>query len=125
MIRIMMNNDEKFRQLLRGINKDFYHNFVSSQRIEAYIMNVTGLELNEFFEQYLYTTQIPQLEWYIKDKELYYKFNNTVQGFTLPLSITDGKNRVVINPGAEWQHIKWVGGYNIELPKDFLITEKI
>jgi aminopeptidase N len=125
MIRMMMNNDEKFRQLLRGMNKDFYHKIVSSQQVETYIIEITGLDLNKFFEQYLYTTQIPQLEWYIKDKELYYKFNNAIQGFTLPLPITDGKNSITIHPGFEWQHTKWGGGYNIELPKDFLITEKI
>jgi aminopeptidase N len=124
MIRTMMNNDEKFRQLLRGLNKDFYHKIVTSSRVEAYIMEFTGLELNAFFNQYLYTTQIPQFEWYVKRGKFHYKFNNTVQGFTLPLKITDGENTITVNPSAEWQEVKWKGGFNIELPKDFLINEK-
>jgi aminopeptidase N len=124
MIRTMMNDDEKFRQLLRGLNKDFYHKIVTSAMVEAYIMDFTGLELNAFFEEYLYTTQIPQLEWYIKDKELFYKFNNVVTGFTLPLPISSGKTEAIIKPTMEWQHINWKGGYNITVSPDFLITEK-
>lgn len=124
MIRVMLNNDERFRQLLRGLNKNFYHKIVTSSQVEAYIIEFTGLELNSFFEQYLYTTQIPQFEWYIKDKELYYKFNNAVNGFTLPFTITDGKNKIFITPSGEWQHASWKGGYNIQVPLDFLITEK-
>ena len=37
-IRHVINNDEKFRQILRGLSKDFYHQTVTTQQIENYII---------------------------------------------------------------------------------------
>lgn len=125
MIRVMMNDDMKFRALLRGLNKDFYHQMVTSTQVENYIMKHTGLKLEPFFDQYLHTTDIPVLEWYIKDKKLYYRFTEIVPGFSLPLEVTDGKEKQNIVVTAEWQNIPWKkGGYNISFSKDFLIQPK-
>jgi aminopeptidase N len=125
MLRMMINNDEKFRQLLRGLNKDFYHKTVTSKVVEAYIEKFTGLELKAFFEQYLHTTNIPQLEWYIKKKQLYYRFTNVVAGFTLPLEVKSGNRKASVKPTTEWQNIPWKrGGFNLSVSEDFLIGVK-
>lgn len=124
MIRVMMNDDEKFRQLLRGLNKDFYHKLVTSKQVEDYIMKFTGLDLKAFFDQYLRSTQMPKLEWYIKKKELHYRFINVVSGFSLPLPVYTNKKSETLRVTAEWQSIPWKkGGYNIEASPDFLIKE--
>ena len=124
MIRTMTNDDEKFRQMLRGLTKEYYHKTVTTKQVENYIAQHTGLDLTAFFNQYLRTTNVPQLEYYIKDKKLNYKFNNTVPGFTLPLAIGKEKNRVTIQPTSEWQELKWTGGYNLKASGDFLINVK-
>jgi len=124
MIRVMTNDDEKFRLMLRGLGKEFYHQTVTTKQVEDYISNKTGLNLKAFFNQYLRTTDIPQLEYYIKDDELSFKFNNTVEGFTLPLTIIAGETTTPIKPTSEWQHIKWTGGYNVKFSNDFLIKIK-
>ncbi len=122
MIRVMMNDDIKFRNLLRGLNKEFYHKTVTSTEIETYIINYTGLKLKPFFEQYLRTTTIPSLEWYVKEKKLFYRFSNAVDGFTLPLVISGGKMKVDIKPAKEWQYIDWKkGGYNITVSENYLV----
>lgn len=125
MVRIMMNDDLKFREMLRGLNKKFYHSTVTSAEIEEYIIQFTGLRLKPFFDQYLRSAMIPELEWYIKDKELNYRFNNVVPGFSLPITIAADKKaeNLVVKPG--WQSIPWKkGGYNLEVSADFLITTK-
>jgi aminopeptidase N len=124
MIRTMMNDDVKFRQLLRGLNKDFYHQTVTTQQVEAYVEKHTGLELSAFFNQYLRTDKIPEIEYAIKNGELSYKFNNVVDGFTLPLTVSAGNTSRHIAPTASWQHVKWDGGYNIKFSNDFLTTVK-
>ena len=124
MIRCMTNNDEQFRQMLRGLTKEFYHKTVTTQQVEDYIAQHTGLNLSAFFNQYLRTKDVPQLEYYIKDKKLSYKFNNTVAGFMLPLSIGKENNRIIIKPTGEWQEIKWTGGYNLKVSDDFLVSVK-
>ena len=125
MIRMMMNDDEKFRQLLRGLNKDFYHKIVTTTQVEQYIIKFTGLPLQKFFDQYLRTRDIPVLEWYIKKDKLYYRFTNTVEGFTLPLTITDGEKSANIKVSGKLQSINWQnGGYNVSISKDFLVQLK-
>lgn len=124
MIRVMTGDDEKFRMMMRGLNKDFYHQTVTTQQVEDYISAHTGLDLKAFFNQYLRTIDIPELEYAIKDNELSYKFNNVVDGFRLPITVTGGELSVKIIPTGEWQHIKWKGGYNLKFSEDFLIKVK-
>ncbi len=125
MIRILINDDAKFRQLLRGLNKDFYHKIVSTKEVEDYIIRFTGLNLKPLFDQYLRTTNIPKFEWYVKKKELHYRFTNVVDGFILPLPVSTAKKVTTLNVTAEWQSIPWKkGGYNIQVSSDFLVTEK-
>lgn len=124
MIRMVLNDDEKFRNLLRQMNQDFYHRVVSSQEIETYIIQKTGYNFNPLFNQYLRTTQIPQLEYYIQHKDLYYRFTNIVSEFTLPLEVRIGKHQKKIQPTTEWQKIKWKHGYGVSFSKDFLIDVK-
>jgi aminopeptidase N len=123
-VRVLMNDDERFRQMLRGMNEKFYHSFVTSADIETYMMEKSGLDLKAIFNQYLRTTEIPQLEYYIKNKELFYKFNKVVPGFSLPLELTNKGKKTVISPTSEWQSVKWKGGYDISFPKDFYFTIK-
>lgn len=126
MIRVMMNDDENFRKLLRNLNKDFYHKTVTSLQVEQYIMDMTGMQLNPFFNQYLRTKNIPQLEWYIKKKELYYRFTDVVDDFSLPLTVSGGKRTENISVTNEWQKLNWKkGGYNVKFSKDFLIKVKL
>ena len=90
MIRLIMNDDEKFRQLLRGLNRDFYHQIVTSAQVEEYISKFAGYDFAPLFNQYLRTRKIPKLKWRIRNKKLYYKFADAVEGFSLPLRVTSG-----------------------------------
>ncbi len=124
MIRQLTNDDEKFRQMLRGLGKEFYHQTVTTQQVEEYIATHTGLDLKVFFDQYLRTADIPVLEYSLKHKQLRYRFSNVVPGFTLPITAKAGKNTVTLQPTTEWQTMKWTKGYNIKFSKDFLIEVK-
>ena len=43
MVRQILNNDDQWRQTLRGIGIVFYHQTVTSEQIETYIAKETGL----------------------------------------------------------------------------------
>ena len=117
MIRMVMNDDEKFRQLLRGLNRDFYHQIVTSAQVEEYISKFAGYDFVPLFNQYLRTTQIPRLQWHIKDKKLYYRFVDAVAGFSLPLRVTTGKKSEVLTVTTEWQTIKAKRGFDVSLQR--------
>ena len=123
MIRMVMNDDEKFRQLLRGLNRDFYHQIVTSAQVEEYISKFAGYDFVPLFNQYLRTTQIPRLQWHIKDKKLYYRFVDAVAGFSLPLRVTTGKKSEVLTVTTEWQTIKAKRGFDVSFQRGYLYTQ--
>ncbi|HCC94932.1 MULTISPECIES: M1 family metallopeptidase [unclassified Empedobacter] len=102
-LRTWMNNDEKFRQMLRGLNKEFYHQTVTTEQIENYIAKFSGLNLNAFFNQYLRTIKVPTLELKQNGNKVEYRYTNVVDGFAMPLRLKDSD--VTINPTTNWQTI--------------------
>ena len=61
-IRSIMNNDAKFRNMLRGMNRVFYHQTVTSAQIEAYMIKTSGIDLRHLFDLYLRSTKIPKFD---------------------------------------------------------------
>lgn len=124
MIRMMMNDDEKFRNMLRDMSATYYHKTVTSKEIEQYINDYTKINFTPLFDLYLRTTIIPELEYYIKGKHLYYRFTNVPNDFSLPIEVSAGSRQITIQPTNNWQNSTWKGGYNLSFSKDFLIKVK-
>ncbi|HYE53606.1 MAG TPA: M1 family aminopeptidase, partial [Chitinophagaceae bacterium] len=112
-IRQVIDNDEKFRQILRGLNKDFYHQTVTSKQVEDYFSKKAGRDLSKIFDQYLRHTQVPALEYYFiadeKDKKkmrLYFRWIDCVKGFNMPVKVQLMKGKwQTIHPEEEWKYI--------------------
>ena len=105
-IRHSLNNDELFRKILRGLNKDFYHQTVTSKQVENYISQKSGYDYSKVFDQYLRTTQIPKLEFYFDEGKVFYRWTNCVNGFNLPLVLKNEKSQVRIIPSEQWKSIE-------------------
>ncbi|MEN7550716.1 M1 family metallopeptidase [Rapidithrix thailandica] len=102
-IRQLVKNDEKWRQLLRGLNKEFYHQTVTTKQVEDYMIRELGLDLKPIFDQYLRTTMVPTFEYIVKDGKIHFKWNNCVKYFNMPVKIwVDGKP-TWLNPVNEWK----------------------
>ncbi len=105
MIRQFIDDDEKFRELLREMNKTYYHKNVTSAEVEDFLNKRTQPDLTSFFDQYLRTTKIPVLEYKWKANSLKFKFKNIVKGFEIPVKVyINGKEKWII-PNKEWQSI--------------------
>ena len=103
-IRQVINNDEKFRGILRGMNKTFYHQTVTTKEIEDYISKKSGIDFSKVFDQYLRTAKIPVLEYKTVNRKLFYRWNNCVEGFSMPLKISNDKgNLIFIRPSSEFK----------------------
>jgi aminopeptidase N len=70
MIRTIINDDTKFREILRGLNSNFYHKVVTTKQIEDYISLQSGINFRKLFDQYLRTAQVPILEYKIRNVEI-------------------------------------------------------
>ncbi len=102
-IRQIINNDEKWRQILRGLNSTFYHQTVTTKQIENYISEQAGVDLSSVFNQYLRDTRVPTLEYYFKEKQLVYRWINCVEGFTMPVQIVINGELEKIQPTNDWK----------------------
>lgn len=124
-LRQLIEDDEKWRQILRGLNRTFYHQTVTTQQIEDYISEQTGIDLTEFFNQYLRTTEIPTLEYKIEKKELKYRWTNIVDKFDMPVQVTiDGKEQWLF-PEAEWKIMTLESkNASFEIDPDFYVYSK-
>lgn len=94
-IRHAINNDSLFRSILMGLNKQFYHQTVTTQEVENYISTRAGFGFQKVFDQYLRTIQIPVLNYSYDEKEkiFTYEYKDCVTGFNLPLHFSYlGKN---------------------------------
>lgn len=88
-IRKAINNDVLFREILIGLNKSFYHQTVNSSDIEKYISQKSGINFSKVFDQYLRTTQVPELVLHFDktEKVLTYEWKNCIKGFNLPIHV--------------------------------------
>ncbi len=100
-LRQWINDDEKWRQILRGLNETFYHQTVSTKQIEDYISETSGLDLTAFFNQYLRDSRVPTLEFSVKDNLLTYRWTQSVDGFDMPIRIKIGDTYEWISPTLE------------------------
>ncbi len=89
-IRQLINDDEKFRGILRGLNQVFYHQVVTTNQVETYMSRQSGINLSKIFDQYLRTTRVPRLLYRITGNTLSYQWANCVKGFNMPLKIWTG-----------------------------------
>ena len=103
-IRQVVNDDEKWRQILRGLNKDFYHQTVTTKEIENYVSEKSGIDLSKVFDQYLRTTDIPVFEYEMQDGNVIkYRYTNVVDGFAMPLRVFVDGEPLWLTPTTEWK----------------------
>ena len=122
-LRQLVNDDEKWRQLLRGLNETFYHQTVTTQEIENYISTFSGLNLSAVFNQYLRDVRVPTLEYSIKDNELSYRWINIVDGFQMPVEIEINEEIQWLYPTADWK-IMEINSTKINIDRDYYIDHK-
>ncbi len=122
-LRQIAKDDEKWRQILRGLNKEFYHQTVTSKQVEEYISDNIGFDLKYVFDQYLRDIRIPVLEYFIKDGELNFRWSETIDGFDMPIEIIVDDNKKWIYPVNSWKKITSKKEY-IEIDRDYYVYSK-
>ena len=109
-IRQIINNDEKWRSITRGLNQDFYHQVVTTKQVEDYISKKSGIDLSKVFDQYLRDIRIPTFEYAIGGGRLFCRWGNAVDGFNMPLKIVAGEQEIWVAPATEWKSIELPDG---------------
>ena len=122
-IRQLTNNDELWRQTLRGLNEEFYHSTVTTKEIEEYISNSIEIDLSRVFDQYLRDYRIPVFEYEINNGILSYRWNDVIEGFDMPIEVKiDGETKL-LQPTNKFQKLKIKNLY-VNVDKDYYVYSK-
>jgi aminopeptidase N len=87
MVRTIINDDDKWRNILRGLNKTFYHQTVTYDDIIGYINKESGMNLSPVFDQYLHYSDLATLQITWQNGKPYCKWIANAKGFDMPVKI--------------------------------------
>jgi aminopeptidase N len=128
MVRVIIDDDEKWRGILRGLNKEFYHQTVTANQIITYISTKSGKDLSKVFEQYLNYTSLPVLEIRFQDGKPLCRWVSEVKGFDMPVKVRiKGGEYKFIKPTNTFKSLDLSGvtADNLEVEPNFYIGKLI
>jgi aminopeptidase N len=130
-IRQLVDDDGKWREILRGLSRTFRHRTVTGADIEEYIARESGLQLGLVFEQYLTTTSVPALEYRVEGDTLSYRWADVVTGFAMPVRVViQGLGERWLRPTEAWQGLKvpagtrTAGAADLQVDENFYVTAR-
>ena len=103
-IRQIVNDDAKWRSILRGLQSSFRRQTVTSQQVEDYMSRRAGKDLSKVFAEYLTTTNVPVLEYKIDGRKLSYRWSDVVPGFDMPVRLRlSSSGWTTVRPTETWK----------------------
>ncbi len=122
-LRQLIDDDEKWRQILRGLGREFYHQTVKTGQIEHYISEKSGIDLQLFFDQYLRDTRIPTFEYALINGQMQYRWTNCVKGFNIKIKVYINDQMHWLSPTQKWQKLKLEKPIRlVEVDQDFYVA---
>ena len=103
MVRTIIDDDAKWRAILRGLNKTFYHQTVTYNQVVDYICEQSGKDLHPVFDQFLHYKNLPILNFMFSDGKLYARWLADAKDFKMPVKVLlKGGEYQFINPGTRF-----------------------
>ena len=103
MVRTVVHDDAKWRQLLRGLGQTFYHQTVTGAQVIDYLSRESGRDLSKIFAQYLQFRALPILEIRFDQGQPLARWQASVPGFDLPVRVRlKGGEYRFIAPTTKW-----------------------
>ena len=127
-MRQVLNDDEKWRAILRGANQTFRHKTIDGAELRAYINRESGIDFTKVFQQYQTTTMIPDLEYRIENGRASYRWANVVPGFDMPVEVAASNTPTTwirIRPTTSWATMPVSAGTTeLIVKRDYYVTSK-
>ncbi len=122
-LRQLLEDDELWRSMLRGLNETFYHQTVTTEQIESYLSEKSGKDLSAFFDQYLRSKWVPNLEYRWNGNILEYRYQDIVTGFDMPVRVFADQEVHWIYPTSAWKQTPFKKKpESFEVDSNFYIT---
>ena len=110
-LRTVVDNDELWRETIKGIAIDFERTNVDREEIVAYFNNKLGKDYSWYFDQYLMESSLPAFEYKYKgglfgNGKFSFRWNAEVSEFKMPVKVGfGGDTEKLLQPTSEWQTI--------------------
>lgn len=125
MTRILLDDDKKWRELLRGMNKEFGLKTTTTEEVVSYINKITGKNLSKIYDQYLRYAQIPVLEYKQVGNQVSYRWQADVENFDMPIPIKRGNKMEWIKPEKEWKKLTLNSEFSPDVLNFYIKLKKI
>ena len=86
-LRAVVNDDTLWRDMLLGLNRQFYHQTVGTEALVGYMSEVMGFDVAPLVAQYLMDTRLPVLEYGFRDGQLRYRYAQVRSDFAMPVDV--------------------------------------
>tara|TARA_B100000575_G_scaffold285642_1_gene281196 strand:- start:6826 stop:8502 length:1677 start_codon:yes stop_codon:yes gene_type:complete len=114
-LRSAINDDPVWFSILREFMVENAKNHVSTEDFFDKVEEKTGSDYSYFSEQYFYTANQPELEYYQTDKKFYYKWVNTNDNFVMPIDLLVNGSEKRVYPTNTFQSIDILRHATIEI----------
>jgi len=123
-LRSLIDDDEMWFEIIKGIANDFKYKTVDGQEIINYINEKSGKDFTYFFNQYLKNKEIPNFQYNFQKEgrnyTLVYRWE-AITEFDMPILINTGNNDFWIYPNIVWKELD-LGSFDIH---DFKVRDDL
>jgi aminopeptidase N len=127
-VRTIIDDDDKWRMILRGLNKDFYHQTVTAADIIGYINTKSGKDLTKVFDQYQKQVNLPMLEVRFENDKPFCRWLTGIKGFDMPVKVRiKGGEYKFITPTTSFKAMDLPGVTkdNLEVDPNFYVGKMV
>tara|TARA_X000000368_G_scaffold356573_1_gene298670 strand:+ start:1775 stop:3496 length:1722 start_codon:yes stop_codon:yes gene_type:complete len=102
-LRSVINNDEIWFEILKEFMTENAKGFADTRDFFNKVNEKTGKDYWYFAEQYFYSPNQPELEYYQTNSQFFYKWDNVNDNFIMPLDLLVNGQKVRILPSKNYQ----------------------
>ena len=105
-LRSVINNDEIWFKILKEFMVENAKGFADTKDFFNKVNEKTGQDFWYFAEQYFYSPNQPELEYYQTNNEFYFRWNNINENFVMPIGILVNGVEERVTPSKDYQSFK-------------------
>ena len=102
-LRSAINDDPVWFEILKEFMFENAKSHVSTEDFFNKVKEKTGTDYSYFSEQYFYSPNQPELEYYQTDSSFYYRWNNVNDNFIMPMGLLVNGIEKRVLPNQEFQ----------------------
>lgn len=125
LLRTIIDDDVKWRLILRGLNKEFGLKTTTTNEVANYINKESGKDLTKVFDQYLRYSRLPELQYKVSGGTVRYRWNSDVPGFDMPVRILKGNKTHWIHPTSTWKTMKLKTSFVPDIENFFISVKRV